>query len=100
MRHTALDRDEEITRSPAQAAGWRGAVGAENQAHVLIGGHNYMLSADGLLMPPRGTSRRPICGISTRPGGTASLALDPRMFTTCPILRFYCNELPESAGEP
>jgi hypothetical protein len=53
----ALTRPWTVTkkyaRSPAQRPVWREAVCAENQAHVLIGGHNYMLSADGLLMPAR-----------------------------------------------
>jgi hypothetical protein len=40
-------------RAPTQRPIWREAVCAENNVHVVIGGHNYMLSADGLLMPAR-----------------------------------------------
>jgi hypothetical protein len=41
------------TRVQAQRPLWREAVCAENQAHVVIDGRNYMLSADGRLMPAR-----------------------------------------------
>jgi hypothetical protein len=32
---------------------WREAICSENNGHVEIAGHNYMLSAEGLLMPAR-----------------------------------------------
>jgi len=32
---------------------WREEICAENNAHVVIGGEDYFLSADGLLMPTK-----------------------------------------------
>jgi hypothetical protein len=32
---------------------WREDICAENNAHVVIGGEDYFLSADGLLMPTK-----------------------------------------------
>jgi hypothetical protein len=44
---------KKYARVQAQRPLWREAVCAESQAHVVIEGHNYMLSADGKLMPAR-----------------------------------------------
>jgi hypothetical protein len=44
---------KKYARVPGERPLWREAVCAENQAHVVIEGHNYMLSADGKLMPAR-----------------------------------------------
>jgi hypothetical protein len=44
---------KKYSRVQAQRPVWREAVCAESQAHIVIQGHNYMLSADGRLMPAR-----------------------------------------------
>ena len=44
---------KKYSRAREQRPMWREAVCAENQAHVVIEGHNYMLSAEGKLMPAR-----------------------------------------------
>ena len=54
-------------RNPYPQAEWREWICGENNPHVVIGGDNYYLSADGLLMPAREETRpRPTCGISSR----------------------------------
>jgi hypothetical protein len=44
---------KKYARTPGERPLWSEAVCAANQAHVVIEGHNYMLSADGKLMPAR-----------------------------------------------
>jgi len=43
----------------------------ENNQHVVIGKDNYLMSADGYLMPAARISRRPTCGISSRARNSA-----------------------------
>ena len=45
---------------------WVEEICAEGNQHVYIGTENYMLSADGYLMPPRKARRRRTCDISIR----------------------------------
>jgi hypothetical protein len=53
----ALTRPWTVTknyrRDPYPQAEWREWICGENNPHVVIGGDNYYLSADGLLMPAR-----------------------------------------------
>jgi hypothetical protein len=44
---------KQYRRNPQMRALWREAGCVENNAHIRIGNQNYMLSADGLLMPAR-----------------------------------------------
>jgi hypothetical protein len=45
--------DKRYRRNPSPRPTWGENICAENNGHVVIGNQNYMLSADGLLMPSR-----------------------------------------------
>jgi hypothetical protein len=46
-------------RDPAPYPWWREVVCAENNQHVHIGDENYMIGADGLLMPAKKNQQPP-----------------------------------------
>ena len=64
----ALTRPWTVTKNyhRERKAVWVEAICAEGNQHVRIGDQNYMLSADGYLMPAKKISHRRTCDISSQ----------------------------------
>ena len=51
--------DKKFSRNPSPRPTWGENFCSENNGHVVIGNQNYLLSADGLLMPSRKDQQPP-----------------------------------------